>query len=234
MDFSKLNLFNFRELGGIKTSEGKCVKEGLFYRSGVLLHVSEDAKKELDNLNIKHIIDLRNSDEAEKTRNEYLPSQAKYTRIGAITKRMMVNSVLGMANGNNESSEDKLSEFYNEIPFGNDAYKFVFGLIKNDELPILFHCTGGKDRTGVLAALILLLLGVDREVVVQNYLDSIPYLIKEYGKQNVPITWLVKREWIESCINNIYLEYKTIEEYFYREYGLTQDDIKQIRNRCLK
>ena len=56
------------------------------------------------------------------------------------------------------------------MPFGNPAYRALFGAIRAGQTPILFHCTAGKDRTGVAAALILKALGVSREDIVEDYL----------------------------------------------------------------
>ena len=59
---------------------------------------------------------------------------------------------------------------YRTMPFENPAYRWMFDRLLSENTPILFHCTAGKDRTGVAAALILLALGVPRTVVEQDYI----------------------------------------------------------------
>ena len=232
MDFSQYNIFNLRDLGGIKTKDGRTIKEGIFYRSGILNHLNDDAKKLLDSLNLKYIIDLRSDGEIEYKKDEYIPASTKYISASAITRKMYVNTSLDMTK-EKDNKEDRLLDVYELLPFNNDAYKMVFDFIKKGEVPILFHCSAGKDRTGVLAALILLLLGVKEEDIIKNYMDSLPYLYKEYKTDNVPDTWLVKEEWISTSLNCVYLEYQSVEEYFLKEYGLSDEDIIDIRNRYL-
>ena len=75
-------------------------------------------------------------------------------------------------------------ESYARMPFGNPAYRALFGAIRAGQTPILFHCTAGKDRTGVAAALILKALGVSREDIVEDY--TIDQCLPHHGAGPVP------------------------------------------------
>ena len=63
-----------------------------------------------------------------------------------------------------------LKNYYARMPFNNQAFRILFEHIQKGDVPILIHCASGKDRTGVACMLILLALGVDREIVLEDYL----------------------------------------------------------------
>lgn len=233
MDLSKLSVFNIRDLGGIKTSDNRFIKDGLFIRSGNLINVSDDDKKILDSLNIKYVIDLRSNREVENRPDTYLPRGAKYLNISAITKEMYEDLYLDIQHMDKEISEERLDLIYSKLAFNSPAYKKVIELIKNDEVPILFHCSAGKDRTGVLACIILLLLGVSEEDVIKEYMKSYEGVIKGYGKSDVPKSWLVDEKWITSTTKAIEHRYGNLDNYFKNEFNLEKQDIKKIQNRYL-
>ena len=62
------------------------------------------------------------------------------------------------------------TDLYKQMPFGNPAYHELFRLLEEHRVPLLFHCTCGKDRTGIAAMLVLLALGVSREDAIADYM----------------------------------------------------------------
>ncbi|MDR1175040.1 MAG: tyrosine-protein phosphatase [Treponema sp.] len=113
-----------------------------------------------------------------------------------------------------------------------DEYKHFFQTLKNEaNFPLIFHCSAGKDRTGFAAALLLSLLGVDREIVINDYLLSAenvkekyaPYveLIKQRtgGEGDIEPLVTVKREYIEAAFARIDDEWGGIENYLTNKMG---------------
>jgi protein tyrosine/serine phosphatase len=113
-----------------------------------------------------------------------------------------------------------------------DEYKQFFQTLKNEaNFPLLFHCSAGKDRTGFAAALLLSLLGVDREIVINDYMISAknvrekyaPYveLIKQRtgGRGDIEPLVTVKREYIEAAFTRIDDEWGGIENYLTNKMG---------------
>ncbi|MDR2608493.1 MAG: tyrosine-protein phosphatase [Treponema sp.] len=111
-------------------------------------------------------------------------------------------------------------------------YKLFFQTLKNEaNFPLIFHCSAGKDRTGFAAALLLSLLGVDREIIINDYLLSAenvrekyaPYveLIKQRtgGRGDIEPLVTVKREYIEAAFARIDDEWGGIENYFTNKMG---------------
>ena len=156
---------NFRELGGYRADEGKTVKWGQIYRGFPTGRLTTEADRaRLDGLGLRLILDLRSGAEAAKL-PDYVPDGARLVQICALCgddgheisfapgdiERMMHTAREG---------ENILYRMYRQMLFGNKAFKELFRALEAGETPVLFHCSCGKDRTGIGAMLILLALVV--------------------------------------------------------------------------
>ncbi|WP_419008397.1 tyrosine-protein phosphatase [Holdemanella porci] len=124
---------------------------------------------------------------------------------------------------------------YKVIPFSNTAYQNMFSLMETTGDGILFHCGGGKDRTGIFAALVLSLFGCDKQTIFDDYLKSnesvknhlMPKLLQSDYPQPVKDTLMyvcsVHTELLESSFEAILQKYDSLEEYFDTEYKLNRD-----------
>jgi protein tyrosine/serine phosphatase len=125
--------------------------------------------------------------------------------------------------------------FYSQVPINNKTYKKLFGLLlENENLPIIIHCTAGKDRTGAASALILLALGVDIETVIEDYMLTNIYLegftkkllsmykeqLDDTGYKNMEYMLSTQKEFLQSTIKNIEEVYGNIEKYFEDDIGI--------------
>ncbi len=163
---------NFRELGGYATENGRVIREGQFYRSGPLGMLNEDELEFVKSLNIRHVFDFRSDTEISELPDPQLPA-AVYHPINALTdaEGKPVNfspKVIEQTDFSEQLGSNFLEIMYGNLPF-TKAYKEMFEVIKKKETPILFHCTAGKDRTGIAAVLIMILLGVDEETALYDY-----------------------------------------------------------------
>ena len=122
------------------------------------------------------------------------------------------------------------------LPSARHEYRKLFlSLADQDKLPALFHCTTGKDRTGWAAAALLTLLGVPRDVVIEDYLRSNDYIIPMYREviegavasgieEEIPLSILgVKKEYLEAAFDEMEKKYGTIEKYFAEGLGIDAD-----------
>ena len=121
-----------------------------------------------------------------------------------------------------------------------EAYKQMLSLLlDNNNLPLLQHCTAGKDRTGYGVMLILSILNVDKETIIEDYLLSNDYL-KTLNSKDVKLTKFqklasqVKREYLLSAIETIDNEYGGAINYIKSELGFDDEDIKIIQNNLLE
>ena len=163
---------NFRELGGYVNKDGRIIRYGEFFRSGPLGKLSEEELAYVRSLHIRHVFDFRSDTEISELEDPLLPG-AVYHAINALTDSEgkpvdFSPKAIDQADFSDNKGGDFLEMMYGNLPF-TKAYIEMFDVIKKKETPILFHCTAGKDRTGIAAVLILILLGVDEETALDDY-----------------------------------------------------------------
>lgn len=240
------NINNFRDLKDLKTKDNKKVKEGFFFRSARLDLMNEEDTKKLLDLNIKTIYDFRHYDEAIKKATKPIDGVQIYIlpALNDVNEAVSEDVIKDMIIKNDFSIFEKvLINNYRELPFNNDAYLLMLHRIKRmDGNAILMHCTGGRDRTGVSSALILLLLGVERKEIVEDYMLSkeglksyyqtlMKDVIEDEELKNKIINAIeVKEIYINAMLDSIDKKYESIEEFFEKEYYLSKEDINNIRD----
>ncbi|MDR2404343.1 MAG: tyrosine-protein phosphatase [Spirochaetaceae bacterium] len=170
-------LYNTRDLGGYPAA-GRYVKWDMFYRAGDLKDLSPQAKVHLENRRIKTIVDFRDSEERTQAPDGEL-STVKKVYVLSIYAGSMLN-LRQIKTG--AAGEEMMRQLY--ISMVSDCrpqYRRFFSILSDPEnSPLLFHCSAGKDRTGIGAALLLSALGVDREIIMEDYLLSREYIRGKY------------------------------------------------------
>mgnify|MGYP004559657559 FL=1 len=169
---------NFRELGGYAADEGKHVRWGQIYRGIPTGLLTSDADRSLlDSLGLRLILDLRSEQEAEKM-PDYVPDGARMVRICGLCLDdgkevdFSPEDRERLLEGKPDEGRRMADAMYRQMLFGNKAYKELFRALEVGETPVLFHCSGGKDRTGVAAMLILLALGASDETIRQDFVRT--------------------------------------------------------------
>ena len=162
--------FNFRDLGGYPASGGQVTRWGTLFRSDTLHELSASDVDRLRAMGLATVVDLRTPRELEQTGRGPLGREpVGYHHL----------SVLGHGPGREAAGEamaapegDDLSERYLwYLEVGAEALAGALTILGEPaNYPLVFHCAAGKDRTGVLAALVLDLVGVAPEVIVADYL----------------------------------------------------------------
>ncbi|WP_406828250.1 tyrosine-protein phosphatase [Microbulbifer sp. ARAS458-1] len=165
---------NFRDLGGYKTADGKTVKWGKLYRSGVLTNLTEGDYEFLSNRDIATVVDFRSSEERSSE-----PTHWQAGEIDHMTwdYQMMADweAEFGKVLRKPDFTRQDLVALMDKGYVGlvrqqTPHYKAMFQKLIESDDALLFHCSAGKDRTGIGAALILTALGVDRATIEQDYL----------------------------------------------------------------
>lgn len=240
----RINITNFRDLGGYINEDGKQVKYGCFYRSGPIVFVNEESKQAFQRLQIKHIFDLRSSEEVHRMPDHEIEG-VNYIHISAIKE-------LGEQKGNfdfksliqnNEfyKLKDYMEEIYKQLPFSNPAYQLMFEKMLLEEVPFVFHCTAGKDRTGVAAYLILKTLGVSDEVILHDYMLSNQYREKENKEflakmgnfKGAEELLNVKETYLICTMNAIKEKYGDFKTYLKEEYQISEKEISLLKEKYL-
>lgn len=168
---------NFRELGGYLTEDGRKIKWHKLLRCGSMAQLTKNDVDYLDQYGVRYIIDLRSPEESNYSPDKY-PDKAQYFQDTVYPFSFSLFKNLGIINNMRlgASNTDFGRQTYLQMlldPHAQAAYRKMFNvLLENDKEgeSVVFHCTAGKDRTGVAAFLILSALGVSEKQIVEDYL----------------------------------------------------------------
>jgi protein-tyrosine phosphatase len=130
---------------------------------------------------------------------------------------------------------------YTGMPFGNPGFQKLFELLEGGRTPLLFHCTAGKDRTGIGAILVLLALGVSREQALEDYMMTnqciqrdVERLLAENAEdpaaqEDILRRMLVRLNNASETLDAIEKRYESYDQYFEAEFGLDKKRIDRLR-----
>lgn len=238
---------NFRSLSGIQNKEGKRIKENIIFRSGNFSKLTENDIKKFDALNITTIVDFRNDGEIQKD-HDFIPTGQKIeitrAKIGSINDKEMGNFMKVMMSPTfNENQVDSLMVAANNgFAESIKDFKPFFEEVKKKETVVLFHCTAGKDRTGVASSLLLHILDVSDEEIMKDYLRSNEAIAKtdlsKYKAYGIPEERMaklmgVKPVYLEAAWNSIIKKYGSIDQMLLTEFGIDKKAKKQIKKKYL-
>lgn len=239
---------NFRTVGNIKNTDGRTLKEGKFYRSAHLHKLKKKSFDDFEKLGIKEIIDLRNSREIAQ-KPDQLPSENVYKNFSAFedegdqlaqAKKLVLKGKVNAAD-----ADKRMIDFYREYVTENpEMIKRIITEILESKDPILYHCTAGKDRTGITTALILTILKFDKETVYNEYLLSNNYrksLVQKrlrlahtlhflYPKMDLQVleklSWVEKR-YLDAAFEEINKKYGSTDAYIQQVLGISDAKRKE-------
>lgn len=166
---------NFRDLGGIPAAGGRRVRRGLVFRSAKFDKILPEGEAVLDGLGIRSVVDFRSPGERRRD-----PSRYERGNVCRFCFPVFADVPEGyferyLTRGMSPQGALKLMEEANRSfareRFG--AFRDFFRLFENPEnFPLVFHCTGGKDRTGFATAMLLSVLDVSDEAIREDFLLS--------------------------------------------------------------
>ncbi|MFE3874730.1 tyrosine-protein phosphatase [Kitasatospora sp. NPDC059146] len=176
---------NARDLGGYRTAGGGVLRAGVVLRSDGLNRVTAEDLDPLGALGLRAVVDLRSADEVREAGPDILPGGVTAHHLPLLATDFDIHATLRGALA--ERSPDKqrallgdgraaamMTGLYRWFVTDREARETFAALLRllaaPDGVPLLFHCSAGKDRTGWAAALLLTALGVDRETVLADYL----------------------------------------------------------------
>jgi protein-tyrosine phosphatase len=166
---------NFRDLGGHPSRDGRRVRWGELYRSGELSELSDDDVDKLAALGIRTVIDLRSQREVESKGPDRVPPGASVVSLSIDPGDLTPMVGPGFATGDFSTVPVDLLDQINR-EYIRDWKHQLAALLRvvadPANRPVVFHCTQGKDRAGISAAMVLSALDVSWEGVVEDYLLS--------------------------------------------------------------
>jgi protein-tyrosine phosphatase len=244
---------NLRELGGLPAANEQRVAPGRLFRAGSLYEMTAVDRAALEAMGIRIIIDLRSSFEQQRQSYEWPAGRkvaaplAEDGAVATIFARFQAGSL----------SERDIEDWWNltgvyDIPTRHrDSLHTIFTTLLEagaDE-GVLYHCTGGKDRTGIVSALVLDALGVTRQAILEDFLltnagararaaEFIQWMKQATGHALSPEAayWLagVKEQWLEEFFRRLADRYGSTAGYLRDELQLGAEDLAALRGRYLE
>ena len=227
---------NFREVSyGV-------IKKGLLFRGKALINLSESDVDLIVNQNgIKTIVDLRAPDEREKAQDQTLigVNNLSIPLFNSNKTEIKPVNVMGM-------DLPDMSAIYRELVLEDkkDAWAKIFSvLLENEGHGIMFHCTSGKDRTGVTMAIILSSLGVNKDIIYSDYLLTNEYndpsfvafaktLPEELGKAFLD-HFSAKKEYLDAVFDEINNRYGSLNNFYQKCCDINDDKIATLKKMYL-
>ncbi|MBC2122602.1 tyrosine-protein phosphatase [Listeria marthii] len=245
------SVFNFRDMGGYESENGKHVKWGKLYRSSNLVNINEADAALLQKLHIKWICDLRSSSEVkaqptpaiEGVLNKHIPigtAKNEETKLPVTDDKTIYEPLMG--------------ESYRVFVQSVEGFKEIFMEVLEDAkagLPFVFHCTAGKDRTGVLGALLLTLLDVPEKTIFDDYAITNRYqddILKEMGgivalfaggAEKIDLETFrpmaeARPEYLEIAFDEMKKQYGSVADYLEKGIGITASEKAAFQKEMLE
>lgn len=247
---------NFRDFGGYKTKSGNKVKLNHLFRSGQFNGITDEGRARLETFGPKIVVDLRKDNERLKQPSNFgglkikkiennmfaahepkIPAHLQFLRDNECTPKSIENYMINMSR---------------ELAFLDDhkiMFKNTFDALSENNVPLIVHCTAGKDRTGTLCALILKTLDVHDDDIMDDYLltnkiPNIDQIIEEYLNKIRPIIGkdiskealyplgAVRESYLAAIMDEIKVRHNGVENYL-DHIGITKSQIEKIRNHLL-
>ncbi|MGI6070821.1 MAG: tyrosine-protein phosphatase [Blautia sp.] len=251
------NLPNTRDLGALKTVDGRFILPHKLIRSGELYHMSKaDVRTLREEYHVTTVVDFRT--DAERTHKPdtemegvcYIDNPILEEETVGITREKGIMELLMAFDGEPKSYMEQTYRSLALDSFSTNQYaKFFQYLLEQENGAILWHCTAGKDRVGVGTALLLSALGVPREAIYEDYLRTNQYLEQETeymlqlldsrlkghpeAAENIKVMMSVEQRYLEGVFQAIEAEYGSMDRYLKKKMCLTPKALERLQNKYL-
>ncbi|MGW5046977.1 tyrosine-protein phosphatase [Streptomyces griseoluteus] len=248
---------NFRDVGGLPTVDGRRVRHGVLFRSGHLAHATEEDAAYLSSLGLHTVFDFRNSAdqrlegpdvELPGVRNVNLPLSdpadgAEFWGMVRDGDLDQLRDILADGRG-----AGRMIDSYRRIVTERTAeHSRVLHALAEDSVPALMHCAAGKDRAGISVAVTLLAVGVERDAITADYLESNAkhrrYKVRRNGDQASAYTPEVmellsplfdaRAEYLAAAFDSIEDTWGGVDAYLERGLKLSDSARERLRERLV-
>jgi len=243
---------NFRDLGGYPTESGRTVRRGLLFRSAAPSSLTAADEIYLSQFGFESIMDLRSSEEIELFPNRW----AEHLGIGYYRHDYSITNILPTQDAEDLQNLD-ISQLYPGMALSlKPQLKQYFTLLADGKAPIMVNCSAGQDRTGIASALLLTVLGVPRQMVIEDYLLSTDFRRPQIERGNVdlaahakdnafaammaryaqaeaihasPLVTADGTPYLEFALRRIEQDHGSVEGFLTQEVGVTPAQLNRIR-----
>ena len=263
-------IVNLRDLGGYEVEGGKRVKTGMLIRSAHLADATDADIAYLESLPVTLVVDFRTEVDLKGKADRDVPgaryvnipvdasgnaaADASEEEIKKVTgrKKFEVKKVIMFA-AFNERAKAIAREMYPTLLFNPECQRqfarFLRLVVETENGTVLYHCTQGKDRTGIASALLLTALGASRETIVADFDATNKVYEKDVKKYSRRVRFMggkeeeiavvksflgANTENFIKALDTVDRQYGSMESYLKGPMGLTDDDLQILKNRYLK
>jgi protein-tyrosine phosphatase len=238
--------WNFRNVSDLKTSEGRCVRSGLLFRSSELSRLDDTGRQALVNLGVTDIFDLRDFAEIDKSGADQVPDSVQVHVVPFDLRPDGKAPHELTAEDQNANRGRYMYDVYRQLgtlPGAMSAVDQVIKLLGDPDRRVLVHCAAGKDRTGWVVSAVLTALDVDADEILADYLKSNEdiaalrtHLERIYGGGkliDISDDLLgVRTEYLQGALEAAEEKFGSFDEYL-AACRVTESDLGRLRDRML-
>ncbi|AYG83301.1 Tyrosine-protein phosphatase [Streptomyces hundungensis] len=253
---------NLRDLGSTPLSGGRTVRPGLVFRAGQLDRMDPATDPAVAALGLRTILDLR-TDAERADHPDRVSAGARLLVADALAdtlsaagapaaaqlKHVLADPVLAEEHLGGGRAQARFADTYRALVSTGSAraaYRTLLTeLAADDAVPLLFHCTAGKDRTGWAATVILTLLGADEETVEREYLSVNPAVrqafapliegfVAQGGDPEIALAVIgVVPQYLAAALDEVAARHGTMEKYVREGLGVPDETVSRLRSRLI-
>lgn len=248
MNDKKTSLTNFRDMGGLETPLG-LIKDGMLFRTAIISPKTKADKAYIESLSLDCVIDLRTRQETIEKPNR-LPNGVEYINVSVFDNetsnilaptRRILRKMLRASESELTDVRGLIEDSYRDMIYNTSAYSEIFKRMDEGKR-IAFHCTAGKDRTGIAAILIELAFGRTPDQCREQYLLSNEYHkadnekmlstmkllhVKPYVRDFSLYASTTHSELFDAAMDAVYQQYQTIEDFLSQVHSITPERTKE-------
>ncbi|MGW3144994.1 MULTISPECIES: tyrosine-protein phosphatase [Streptomyces] len=248
---------NFRDVGGLPTVDGRRVRYGVLFRSGHLAHATDKDAEFLASLGLHTIFDFRNAADQKLEGPDVALSGVRNVNLplsdpadGAEFWKMVRDGNLDQLRGilaDGKAANRMITSYRKIVRERTAEHSRVLHALAEDSVPALMHCAAGKDRAGLSIAVTLLALGVEREAILTDYLESNAkhrrYKVRRSGSAESAYTpevmellsplFEARAEYLAAAFETVEETWGTVDVYLEQGLGLGPEHRERLRERLL-
>jgi len=227
---------NFRDLGGYPGHGGRAVRWRVLFRSDHLARLSTADHQQIQALNIGRSFDFRGERESQDQAYQLAHTQRYSLAIEpTLLQSLYAKALAGSPVTADDAIEAMHASYRGYVLQATDRFAELFTHLLSNDAPLVFHCTAGKDRTGLAAALILSALGVSRADILSDYvLTNALYrhdaggAVSAFSPETLAVVWRVREAFLESAFKSIDQDYGSMARYLEARLGLNAQAMERL------
>jgi protein-tyrosine phosphatase len=234
---------NFRDIGGYPAGPGRHVAAGKIYRSSELSSLTPADAAAVAGMHLKAVLDLRTVEERQRAPSIWAVKPGDVFESPKQTLAPFTHALLA-APVTAETVRAGVKNFYRQMPrLYQEEYAAMFHRIARGEVPLLVHCTAGKDRTGLAMAVLLESLGTPRKLAMRDYVltnergitkSASASALSKLPPEAARAIWAADPDYLGAALESIDADFGSVEGYVRAGLGISADELQAVRRSLIE